>query len=307
MALKDTNKGKLIYQPQGPAGEYAKWAVNLHNGCTHGCTYCYNRRGVLSHAFGEEPKYASIIVKRAKMLYDRQKDTCDPGSLDVLMRDCHWNAIDDIIASDITNLGANRLRKDGGVFFSFKCDPLEGDNMFATFLAARWLCAKNIPVTILTKSTEWMEDVNWQSMLKERQDLLTIGFTLTGMDDMEPNAPSTKERLDALHKVHEMGIKTFVSLEPVIDIKKAMKVIKECNGLADEIRIGVQSPIKKDRYDVRELEAFVAFLHRLVHFEDFHSHITIKRSLCHQIDYLPAAFRRECAGLITEIWMNQQT
>ena len=28
---------KVIYEPKGKAGEYAKYAVNLYNGCTHGC------------------------------------------------------------------------------------------------------------------------------------------------------------------------------------------------------------------------------------------------------------------------------
>lgn len=56
-------KGTLIYQPQGAAGEYAKWAINLYHGCSNGCTYCYNRRGVLSHVFGDKPELAELIVK----------------------------------------------------------------------------------------------------------------------------------------------------------------------------------------------------------------------------------------------------
>lgn len=28
-------RGALIYQPQGAAGEYAKWAINLYHGCLH--------------------------------------------------------------------------------------------------------------------------------------------------------------------------------------------------------------------------------------------------------------------------------
>lgn len=310
MALKDTNKGKLIYQPQGPAGEYAKWAVNLHNGCTHGCTYCYNNRGFMSHAFGTEPKLAAPICKKAKRMFDEWYDNhkfIDPDFVEEHREDFFYEALNEIITDDIEKISAERLRNDGGVFFSFKCDPLAEQTKYFTVCAVNCFFKNNIPVTILTKSTEWYNNNTLRGLSESNKDLLTIGFTLTGMDDMEVNAPSTKERLDVLRKVHDMGIKTFVSLEPVIDIKKAMKVIKECNGLADEIRIGVQSPIKKNRYDVRELEAFVAFLHRLVHFEDFHSVLTIKRSLCHQIDYLPAAFRRECAGLITEIWMNQQT
>lgn len=252
MALKDTNKGKLIYQPQGPAGEYAKWAVNLHNGCTHGCTYCYNNRGFMSHAFGTEPKLARPLVMEAKKIYkEKTKDVIKELNDEVsaiIWRDSTLNAVDNIIRADIKKIGKERLRNDGGVFFSFKCDPLDENNIWHTYLAARWFCIWNIPVTILTKSTEWMEDVNWQSMLKERQDLLTIGFTLTGMDDMEVNAPSTTERIEALRKVHEMGIKTFVSLEPVIDISKAIDVLHDCLPYSDEIRIGLQSPYKKDRY-----------------------------------------------------------
>lgn len=52
-------KGALIYQPQGAAGEYAKWAINLYHGCSNGCTYCYNRRGVLSHVFWRQARVSS--------------------------------------------------------------------------------------------------------------------------------------------------------------------------------------------------------------------------------------------------------
>ena len=31
---------KPIYKPKGAAGEYAEYACNLYDGCTHGCTYC---------------------------------------------------------------------------------------------------------------------------------------------------------------------------------------------------------------------------------------------------------------------------
>ena len=250
MALKDINKGKLIYQPTGPAGEYAKWAVNLHNGCTHGCTYCYNRRGVLSHAFGDEPKLAKPILTEADRL-KKERIKQHSQKIQLIEPNLRFDAIQRIIDGDVEKIGVDRLREDGGVFFSFKCDPLESNNDFYTVAAVIALLTKQIPVTLLTKSVTWLHDnKNWQDLLeyKESAPLFTIGFTITGMDDMEVNAPSTTERIEALRKVHEMGIKTFVSLEPVIDISKAIYVLHDCLPYTDEFRIGLQSPYKKDRY-----------------------------------------------------------
>ena len=31
----------IIYTPKGKAREYSPYAVNLYNGCNHGCKYCY--------------------------------------------------------------------------------------------------------------------------------------------------------------------------------------------------------------------------------------------------------------------------
>lgn len=243
-------KPKLIYQPQGPAGEYAKWAVNLHNGCTHGCTYCYNRRGVLSHAFGEKPKLARPILTEAERLRKERIKQHSP-KINLIEPNLRFDAIQRIIDGDVEKIGVDRLREDGGVFFSFKCDPLESNNEFYTTAAVIALLKKQIPVTLLTKSASWLHDnKNWQDLLeyKESAPLLTIGFTLTGMDAMEVNAPSTAERISALKKVAEFGIKTFVSLEPVIDISKAIDVLHDCLPYSNEIRIGLQSPYKKDRY-----------------------------------------------------------
>ena len=41
---------KVIYEPKGRAKEYAELAVNLYNGCSHGCEYCYARK--IANRFG---------------------------------------------------------------------------------------------------------------------------------------------------------------------------------------------------------------------------------------------------------------
>ena len=87
-------KGALIYQPQGAAGEYAKWAINLYHGCSNGCTYCYNRKGVLSHVFGDKPELAAPIIKlREKLFFFFKQKT----AYEVPKRD--WSS--DVCSSDL--------------------------------------------------------------------------------------------------------------------------------------------------------------------------------------------------------------
>lgn len=245
-------KGKLLYQPKGPAGEYAKWAVNLHNGCSHGCTYCYNRRGLLSHAFGETARLAAPILLRAKAI---QKNVHWTVELDEAEQEhaCIKKAVEDIIASDTNKIGASRLQADGGVFFSFKCDPLEEGNEDVTWCAMRCLWASAIPVTVLTKTVRYKDRV----LQGAKTGLLTVGLTLTGHDEMEPNAPSNEERIEALKTLHERNVKTFVSLEPVISFYASLSMIEQAAPYCKEFRIGLMSPYKKDRYSIIDLVDFI--------------------------------------------------
>lgn len=278
--------GILLYQPKGAAGEYAKWALNLYNGCSHGCTYCYNRRGVQSHAFGDKPILAAPLRRQVER---ELKKECRargmlgeivnlPLDVDTILR---RKATNDAIVSTIDNdvmcrIGVERLREDGGVFLSFKCDPLETDVHFDTLVAAKELIlVHHIPVTILTKSTDWLGDDRWKRFFDFRKeesdacvkDLLTIGFTITGMDEMETNAPSTQLRIDALKTLHDVcHIKTFVSLEPVVDVMKAIDVMEQVKDIADEIRIGMLSPYKKGRYSEGDL---FNLLERAYNFQEF--------------------------------------
>lgn len=122
--MKDI-KGTLIYQPRGAAGEYAKWAVNLYNGCSNGCTYCYNRRGILSHAFGDQPVLAAPIRKKAEhfeLMNRFRPHEAEDWRYNV--KHFEKEAVEEIIENDIFTIGPQTLMIDGGVFMSFKCDPL---------------------------------------------------------------------------------------------------------------------------------------------------------------------------------------
>nr|DAP41531.1 MAG TPA: DNA repair photolyase [Caudoviricetes sp.] len=306
-------KGALIYQPQGAAGEYAKWAINLYHGCSNGCTYCYNRRGVLSHVFGDKPELAAPIVKaRDKYLNIYMKEnnlTAHDAIPQKVIRDTTAVVALNIIAKDIKRIGEDVIREDGGIFFSFTCDPFDPDtDMDMLRMVVFIFLDHQIPVTILTKNIDWLGNGKWKVFLESDtycpdEDFLrylTIGFTITGNDKLEPGAPSTEERIEALRKLHdEYKIKTFVSLEPITDLAIALEVIKETSKITNEIRLGVQSPIKKDRYDPNEFTGFVVLVKIMARSLD--CRFMVKESMYKQAETFEGDDRDACISKLDEI------
>ena len=316
---KDTPiKGTLIYQPQGAAGEYAKWAINLYHGCSNGCTYCYNRRGVLSHVFGDKPELAAPIVKlREKLLNMYMKNIGITARENIYPSAVFWYGIfaaQRLILTDLAKIGEDKIRKDGGIFFSFTCDPFDSyldNNNNITKWMLQTLVTSQIPVTILTKNVDWLYTEGWDRALTHSPMIepeyaenlphcLTIGFTITGNDKLEPGAPSTEKRIEALRKLHdEYKIKTFVSLEPITSICTASEVIKKTYQITDEIRIGAQSPIKKDRYDPNEFFGFVTAVKFLAC--DLPCRFMVKDSMYKQAEAFGGTYRDMCIAKLDEI------
>lgn len=303
-------KGTLIYQPRGAAGEYAKWAVNLYNGCSNGCTYCYNRRGIQSHAFGDKPVLAAPIVKlRDKLLNEYMEEhglSVQSSIPEDLTKDYTVRAVRMLIRKDIEKIGHSVL-EDEGVFMSFKCDPFDEyiDSEVIYNIATLFLY-KYIPLTILTKNTEWMshtpwavELVNFACGLIGVRRLLTIGFTITGCDEQEPNAPSTSERVEALTRLRYVyDIKTFVSLEPIIDLTRAEMVIECTKKHTSEIRIGCMSPLKRDRYLPIDFMKFVEYV-----YQQWRQGVNfyIKDSMIRQACFMPDKIKSHCLDLLIEM------
>ena len=311
-------KGALIYQPHGAAGEYAKWAINLYHGCSNGCTYCYNRRGVLSHVFGDKPELAAPIVKlREKLLNMYMKDRGITARENIYSSAVFIHGVlaaQRLILTDLAKIGEDKIRKDGGIFFSFTCDPFDSyldNNNNITKWMIQTLVTSQIPVTILTKNVDWLYTEGWDRALTHHPMIepeyaenlphcLTIGFTITGKDELEPNAPSTEKRIEALRKLHdEYKIKTFVSLEPIIDLHSASEVIKKTYKITDEIRIGAQSPIKKNRYNVMEFISFVVAVRSLANNLD--CHFMVKDSMYKQAETFDDISCRVCVKALDEI------
>ncbi|MDZ7699483.1 MAG: radical SAM protein [Deltaproteobacteria bacterium] len=210
---------KIIYEPGFKAAEYSPLASNPYSGCTHACEYCFMR----------------MRMKPAK----RQRWDTDPSP-----------------KPDYVNKLKYKVRKMAGdereILFSFSADvyqPIETELKLMRE-AIKVMIDNDMRFTVLTKGgLNAARDFD----LLQNYDKCSFGSTIVFLDEKmkdvwEPGAPTIKDRISALQKAKEAGIKTWVSLEPVIDAKQAIRVIKKLHPIVDHWKIGKVNyhPVEKD-------------------------------------------------------------
>jgi hypothetical protein len=208
-----------FYQPKGPAGEYAAqgYGLNLFKGCRGGCIYCYREHGIISKSIGGD---TPELLKKFK------------NEANALAR----------VAHDLVN-HKNELVAADGVFATFTSDPGQ-EATFPLFKQAFDLIIKaGVPVKMLTKFTSWVNTPEGQELLAKGAStgLLAVGFTLTGHDELETGASPNADRVAAMKSIHSMGIKTFASIEPVIDQQTSLDMVKAAVGYCDMFLVGLES------------------------------------------------------------------
>jgi hypothetical protein len=69
---------------------------------------------------------------------------------------------------------------------------------------------------------------------------------------MEPNASTNAKRISVMRllKEHHPVVKTWASIEPVIDWQHAEMVVRMSLDCCDHYKIGLRSGVKKDYYDL---------------------------------------------------------
>lgn len=202
-------KGLVIYEPKGRAGEYAPLAINLYRGCSHGCVYCFGP--------------GTLYIDREEF----KKPVPRPSIIEKLMKDAPVAA---------ATYDANDRR----VLLCFTCDPYQpiDDRYGLTRQAITILHQNGFNVAILTKA----------GYRAERDfDLYRLGdefaTTLTFMDykksvEWEPNSALPCSRIDTLQTAHDLGIKTWVSLEPIIDLAESIEIIRQIHHFVDLFKVG---------------------------------------------------------------------
>ncbi len=162
----------------------ADYCINCYTGCSHGCRYCYARfmKKYTSH---QEPWGEFVDVKvNAPRVLDRELPRKSRGS----------------------------------VFLSSVCDPYQPleSKYGLTGKCLRILLHRQWPVVVQTKSPLVMRDLK---VLKGFENA-TVGFTITTLDEkvrkaFEPETVSSEQRIGALKKLHESGIKTYAFIGPM--------------------------------------------------------------------------------------------
>lgn len=246
---------KILSKPKGNAEEYGRWSVNPYIGCSHGCKYCYLKSGPSGAYLGQnKPVLKKGIVNEEHAYHLAMAEIIEHR--------------DEII-------------RDGGLFFTFTSDPLmrvcRNLNLTIADEAMKW----HIPVMFLTKSgivnTCYRHVAIFQEMQMPNpmEDIVgryvAFGWTLTGQDDLELNAPTNYMRIQSMNAFYAAGYRVWASLEPVIDFKASLKMLNYAlNAGCQHFKIGLMTKNTKvcrhgfmldgktfPSYDTAECLAFV--------------------------------------------------
>lgn len=207
----------IIYEPKGKAREYSPLAVNLYNGCNHGCTYCY----CPSIRKTTRENYLNVQPRR-NIIQELEKDC---------IKYCYSKK---------------------QVFICFMTDPYNSADkeLKITRAAIKLFLKYKIPICILTKAgKECLRDID---LFKKFKNNIMVGATLTFIDPKksektEPYAATPKERIETLEYLKKEGIKTWASLEPVIDIQESLMLIEKTIDLVDVYKLGKLNHDKKSK------------------------------------------------------------
>ena len=196
----------IIYGPKGKAREYSELACNLFTGCLHKCRYCYCP--AIMHKtleqWSSDPQPKKDIIKK------------------------------------LEKEAAKIAGCEKEILFCFMSDPYQSAEAAEITRQALLICEKyRLRVQVLTKAGlnatrdfDILKRNNWK-----------FGSTIIFQSEKyrliyEPGAPSIESRYEAVKKAHEMGIYTWVSVEPVIYPEQAIGVMSDLKPYVNFWKVG---------------------------------------------------------------------
>ena len=202
---------KGIYSPAGRAREFSPLALNLYNGCSHRCTYCYLRTKYGQEDIKVEPRRILALIEKQAPLYARYGEQ---------------------------------------VLLCFAGDPYCPEELKFGFTrkVLEILLKSQVVVAILTKGgSRCLRDVDLFTKFKN----IKVGATLTcfhrsDSKKWEPGAASPGDRIETLRLLRSYGIKTWVSFEPVITPQQTFRLLEITHEFIDHYKVGKMNYVLTD-------------------------------------------------------------
>ena len=226
-----------------------KWSLNPYRGCFHACAYCYARPTHEYWGFGAGTDFDSkIIIKRdaPTLLREAFDKPSWKGELIVLSgnTDCY--------------------------------QPLEASLELTRGCLEICLEYRN-PVAIITKSALILRDLDLLKQL-HRDAWVRVYFSIPFADDavaraVEPHAPSSRKRFEAMSTLTEAGLSTGISLSPIIpglndqdipDLLTRARVAGAVEAIATLLRLsGHVEPVFLERIGAAFPDRIAKITHRI--------------------------------------------
>lgn len=198
MQLPEGESMKPIYTPSGAAAEYGEYAINIYTGCPHRCYYCY----------------APTILRKDRETFHT----------DVRPRE-------GIVEAVKRQLDRERITGKT-IHLCFTCDPYPtGYDTTPTRQIIETIKACGNHVQILTKG-----DGSRDFDLLDENDW--YGITDDGQMGIMGDAASTRSRYAGIAKARSLGVKTWISFEPVICAEGVLDSISRFGKYVNKVKIG---------------------------------------------------------------------
>lgn len=201
---------KAIYETKGKAREYCELAVNIYDGCTNGCTYCYAPDVTRT---GRKKFYGTANVREG-------------------------------IIEAVKNQIASGAFADKLIHLCFTCDPYPtGCDTTATREIMKAIKDGGGHIQILTKNPSMLlaQDID----LLDAKD--KVGTTISALNnEREPNSDPTTKRLAALMEIKQKcGCEAWISFEPVFDGDYVCRLIASLDWI-DTFKVGKTNYVECD-------------------------------------------------------------
>ncbi len=207
MAINSIQVKSILQKSKLPESDYV---INPYSGCVHGCVYCYAR--FMKRFTGHREPWGSYLDTRANAAA--------------------------VLREQLSHRSAPLKQV---VFFSSVTDayqpPEKQYKLTRSLLEV--LLEYQVPISILTKSDLVLRDLD----LLRQFERCNVGLSLMTLDDelarrLEPRASSPSRRLQALHTLHENGLRTSAFISPYLPgLSDLERLVEALAGSIDELGV----------------------------------------------------------------------